>query len=100
MEFALLFGILPIISIALLFVKDTNRPRKLILNILLLLNAFVFLVPMLAAYLSTAEGESMFNENTGGGAYLWFYMFLLPLCGLALLVLGILKVVFALSSKK
>lgn len=100
MEFVILFGILPLISIGLLFLKDTNKRRRLIINILLILNALVFTLPMLAAYLSTPEGESMFNENTGGGAYLWFYMFLLPLCGLALFVLLILKIVFAFTSKK
>ncbi|NKI33279.1 hypothetical protein [Croceivirga thetidis] len=100
MEFALLFGILPLVSIGLLFIKDANKKRRIILNILLILNAIVFTLPMLAAYLSTAEGESMFNENTGGGAYLWFYMFLLPLCGFVLFVLLILKIVFAYVPKK
>jgi len=99
MEFILLFCILPLISIGLLFLKDTHIRRKRILNILIILNVLVYSLPMLSAFFSTPEGESMFNENTGGGAVLWFYMLLLPLCGLALFVLLVLKVVFAFTSK-
>lgn len=99
MEFILLLSIIPVVSLGLLFIKDVHKRRRIILNIILVLNALIFTLPMLAAFFSTPEGESMFNENTGGGAYLWFYMILLPLCGFALLILLVLKVVFAYSSK-
>ena len=99
MEFILLLSIIPVISLGLLFIKDVHKRRRLIFNIILILNTLIFTLPMLAAFFSTPEGERMFNENTGGGAYLWFYMILLPLCGFALLVLLVLKVVFANSSK-
>ncbi|KPM32554.1 Hypothetical protein I595_972 [Croceitalea dokdonensis DOKDO 023] len=94
------FLLIPLLGLVLLFLKDTNPRRKIILNGLLLLNSAIYLVPMILAYLSTPEGASLFNENTGGGAFLWFYMLLMPLCGLALLVLAILKIVFMVQSKQ
>jgi len=100
MEFTILFGIIPFISIVLLFIWDAHKTRKIILNILLVLNALVFSLPMMASYLSTPEGESMFNENTGGGTFLWFYMILFPACGFALFILAILKSVFWFLSRQ
>ena len=99
MEFIIFLSILPVISLGLLFLKDAHRRRKQILNILIVLNVLIYSLPMISAFFSTPEGESMFNENTGGGAILWSYMILLPLCGFALFVLLVLKVAFAFSSK-
>lgn len=99
MEFTILYLIIPAVSLGLLFLKDSNRRRKQILNILLIINALVYLLPMVAAYFSTPEGESVFNENTGGGAFLWFYLILLPLCTFVLFVLLIIKVVFVFTAK-
>lgn len=42
----LLFLILPISSVGLLFIGDSNPQRKLILNGLLILNAIIYLFPM------------------------------------------------------
>ncbi|MDO6518139.1 hypothetical protein [Zobellia uliginosa] len=88
----LLFLILPISSIALLFIDDSNTQRKLILNGLLILNAVVYLFPIGYAYFLTPKGGNMWDEN-GPGAVLWLYMILLPLCVIAQVVLFILKIV-------
>lgn len=70
------------------------------MNLLLILNACFFLSPILMAYSNTPSGESLWNENTGGGAALWLYIIVLPISALIQLVLLILKVVFAVNSKK
>lgn len=99
MGFIALLSILPLLSLGSLFLKDVHQRRRQVLNALLIINAVVFMLPVISAFFSTPEGESMFNENTGGGAVLWFYMILLPLCGFIFFVLLLLKVVFAFSSK-
>lgn len=88
----LLFMILPISSVGLLFIGDSNPQRKLILNGLLILNAIIYLFPMGYAYFLTPKGGNMWDEN-GPGAILWLYMIILPLCVIAQVVFLILKIV-------
>lgn len=95
----ILFFLIPLSSIGLLFLKDTKKKRKYVLNVLLILNAFLFLIPMILAYFNTPPGESMWNENTGGGVLLWLYIIIFPICALAQLTLLILKIVHASNSK-
>ncbi len=95
----LLFLLIPLSSILLVFLKDDKKERKRIMNLLLILNSIFFFSPIFSAYLNTPKGESMWNENTGGGAYLWLYFIVLPLSALAQLVLLILKIVFSTNSK-
>jgi len=64
------------------------------MNGLLIMNAIIFLSPIFMAYSNTPSGESMWDENTGGGAALWFYIIILPLSAIAQLVLLILKIGF------
>lgn len=90
----LLFLIIPISSILLLFLKDRNKNRQVALNILLIINAFFFLIPLFLAYSNTPKGESMWNENTGGGAVLWLYLIVFPICAIIQIVLLILKFVY------
>jgi len=87
--------LIPISSIALLFLKDENKGRGRLMAALLIANALFFLFPMILAYASTPAHESMLNKNTGGGAALWLYIFVFPLSAFIQLVLLILKVVFA-----
>ena len=94
MLIALLF-IIPILSIALLFVKDTKKIRRSILNVLLLLNLVLYASPVLVAYANTPKGENMFSELSGGGAALWLYYFILPASALVLLILMVLKLIFS-----
>lgn len=94
----IIFLIIPLSSIAFLFVKDNNKIRRLILNVLLILNALLFLFPLLLAYSNTPSGESMWNENTGGGASLWLYIIIFPLTIAIQVILFILKLVY--KSKK
>ena len=77
-------------SVALCFLKDQKKNRGIIINVLLLLNAIFYLAPLAFAYLETPKGENMWSEN-GPGAILWSYLILLPLCGLAFIVLLIFK---------
>ncbi|WP_343764682.1 hypothetical protein [Gangjinia marincola] len=85
--------LLPLSSIGLLFLKDDSKTRGLILNILLVLNAILFVLPILYAYINTRPDGNMFNEN-GPGAILWAYIILGPLCLGVQLILAILKFVF------
>ncbi|WP_343604188.1 hypothetical protein [Fluviicola sp.] len=94
----ILFLLIPVSGIALLFVKDVNKTRKITLNILLILNTILFLLPLMLAYSNTPSRESMWNENTGGGAALWLYILIFPLTGIFQLVLFILKLVYASKS--
>lgn len=92
--FGFLFSLLPLSSIGLCFLKDLNKTRKMVLNIILIFNGLVFLFPLLYAYLASGPEENMWNEN-GPGAILWLYIVVAPLCIIAQLVLLILKIVFA-----
>ena len=96
---ALIFFLIPLSSIGLLFLKDDKKERKQIMNGLLIMNAFFFLIPIFMAYSNNPAGESMWNENTGGGAALWLYIIILPISAIVQLVLLILKIVFATNSK-
>jgi hypothetical protein len=94
----LLFLLIPISSVVLLFLKDTKKKRKIILNILLILNVFLYLSPLIIAFFNTPPGESMWNENTGGGAAIWLYFIVFPVSVIAQLILLILKIVYATKS--
>jgi hypothetical protein len=96
---AILFLLIPLSSIGLLLLKDSKRERKIVMNVLLILNAVLFLSPMLMAYSNTPTGESMWNENTGGGAALWLYLIIFPFSAIAQIVLLVLKIIFAQNSK-
>ncbi len=99
MILTIIFLLIPISSIGLLFVKDYNARRREIMNVLLIINTFLFLSPLIKAYTSTPAGESMWNENTGGGANLWLYFIILPVCLIIQAVLATLKIVFSVEKK-
>lgn len=96
---AIIMLLIPLSSIGLLFLKDAKKERKLIMNILLILNALFFLSPMIMAFFNTPHGESMWNENTGGGAFLWLYLLVLPVSGIVQIILLVLKITYANNSK-
>lgn len=99
MILTIIFLLIPISSVGLMFVKDRNGNRREIMNVLLLINTFLFLGPLIQAYTSTPAGESMWNENTGGGANLWMYIIILPVCVIIQAVLATLKIVFSVEKK-
>ena len=91
--------LLPVfISVGLCFIKDTKKVRGLVLNVLLILNTLLYLFPIVYAFFSTRPDGNMWSEN-GPGAILWLYFMILPLCGLAFVVLLILKLVFRKTNK-
>jgi hypothetical protein len=94
-----LFLLIPLSSIGLLFLKDAKSQRKQVMNVLLILNAVLFLSPLIMAYLETPSGENMWSDNSGGGAFLWLYLIVLPICAIIQLVLLVLKINFAINSK-
>lgn len=96
---AIIFLLIPFSSIGLLFFKDVKKERKRRINKLLIINAVIFLLPLFMAYLNTPKGESIWNENTGGGAALWLYLIIFPISSMVQLVLLILKIVYASRSK-
>ena len=54
----------------------------------------VALSPIIAAFLfSLINGGSMFDESSGGGAYLWFLMASLPI-GFVMIVIGLISMAF------
>lgn len=56
----LFFGFLPALSIGLCFLHDGHSKRRLVLNILLLANAALFLLPPgMAWYINMTEGGAM-----------------------------------------
>jgi hypothetical protein len=93
MDLFLLFGILPTLSILLLFIPDVNEKRKNQLNKLIAFNVFVFLSPILLAKLLTlTDGGDIANENTGGDAAFWLYLILFPVCVIAFIILLVFKI--------
>lgn len=99
MILTIIFFFIPISSVGLLFVKDYNAVRREIMNILLIINTLLFLSPLINAYTSTPAGESMWNENSGGGENLWMYLIILPVCLIIQFVLIALKIVFYIEKK-
>lgn len=90
-----LFLLLPLSGIGLLFLNDKNKERKKIMNLMLVMNILFFFSPLMKAYFNSPSGESMWNENTGGGAYIWLYIIVLPVSALIQLILIVLKIIFA-----
>ncbi len=93
-----IFLLIPLTSFGLMFLRDSKRDRKITLSILMGINAVFYLFPALLAFANTPDGESMWNENTGGGAALWLYIFVLPLSAIFQFILIILKIVNAANS--
>ena len=91
----LLLLLLPfLLNLGLLFLKDHKTKRGVVLNVLVLLNAFLFLWPVFMALVNTPSGESMWNESSGGGAAFWLYYFVWPACTVFFLLLLVLKLIF------
>lgn len=91
---------IPVSSIFLLFLKDRNTDRKFLLNMIIIFNNILYFAPLVLAFTNTPEGESMWNENTGGGAWLWTYFLILPLCAIAHITLFIFKLSIHLKIRK
>jgi hypothetical protein len=72
-----LFLLIPASAVGFFFCKDTNRRRKLFLNVVLIGNSFFYFSPLLYAVCYTPRGGNMWSEN-GPGAALWAYMFVFP----------------------
>jgi len=94
-----IFLILMIPSL-IFFLKDQNKVRKKILNGLIIANLVFIYIPLILAVINTPLGESMWDENSGGGTYFWIYYIVLPIYAPTQLVLTILKVVFAIKSRR
>ncbi len=89
------FFLIPAASIALLFAKDRDPARKTVMDVLIGANCLLYLYPIIQAYLNTPKGESIYDENKGGGAALWMYIYILPITIIAFIIFLILKSVFA-----
>lgn len=100
MLIALLFFSIPAVCIGLLFLRDDNKKRKYVLNAFLILNDFVFMIPISMAFLFKGEGQSMWDENSGGGVFMWYYLILLPICAMVLFALAVLKIIFTVRSSR
>lgn len=91
----LLLLLLPfLLNLGLLFIKDRKTNRGRVLNVLVLLNALLFLLPVFMALINTPSGESIWNESSGGGAAFWLYYFVWPACAVFFLLLLVLKLIF------
>lgn len=95
----LFFTTLPLISVLLCFLKDAKPARRKILNILLVLNSMLFLMPLALAFWYNLTSGGGYGENAGGAAF-WYYFFLLPVCLPVFVVLLILKIRNARSFSK
>lgn len=90
----------PVIPALIFFLKDKNKLRKNILNGLIIANLVFVYIPLILAFFNTPQGESIWDENSGGGTYFWIYYLVLPIYAPTQLVLTILKVVFAIKSRR
>ena len=93
----IVFLAIPIASFILLFLKDDQKVRKWVMNILLIVNLVFFLSPIILVFLNTPPGKS-FTSPSGGSGWgneLWLYLLVFPISGIVLLALMILKIIFA-----
>ncbi len=95
----LFFTTLPLASVLLCFLKDARPGRKKLLNILLILNSMLFLMPLALAFRYNLTSGGGYGENAGGAAF-WYYFFLVPFCLPVFVVLLILKIRNARSFRK
>ncbi|MEY2904776.1 MAG: hypothetical protein RJA52_792 [Bacteroidota bacterium] len=89
-----LIGLIPLILALVVLLKDARKKRRFVLNILILGNLIFFYSPLILALFNTPYGESMWNENSGGGAYFWLYYWVIPIYIPVQLILTILRLVF------
>jgi hypothetical protein len=87
--------LIPFIPALIFFLKDKNKLRKNILNGLVIANLVFLYTPLFLAVINTPNGESIWNENSGGGTYIWLYYLIIPIYLIVQLILTILKLVFA-----
>lgn len=99
LPYIIFFSIIPITSILLCFVKDSDLKRRKKTNLILLGNAFIFIFPLLFAYLVTLPDGNMWNEN-GPGVVIWFYMILIPGCFMLELIFLIRKFKYAVEKPR
>ncbi len=92
------FIAVPVTGIFLLFLKDKDKDRRFLLNALIVFNNIIYFGPILLAFLNTPKEESMWNEATGGGSWLWAYILVFPLCAVIQLILFIVKLLIHLRS--
>ena len=96
----ILIFLIPLIPALIFFFKDQNKLRKNILNGLIIANLVFVYIPLILAFFNTPQGESIWDENSGGGTYFWIYYLVLPIYALTQLAITILKVVFAIKSRR
>jgi hypothetical protein len=94
-----LFLLLPLSSIIIFFIKDSKKGRRKILNVFLIINTIIYVLPLAFAFLATFPNGNMWNEN-GPGVVLWFYFLIFPLCILIQVILIILKIINNIKSRK
>jgi len=96
--FTALFLVIPIASLALCLINDEDQKRKRLINTLLMINVLIYFAPLFIAFIGSFPNGNMWNEN-GSGAFLWFYLLVIPFCGAAFIVFLILKIIYR-SGKK
>jgi len=83
------FILIPIYNIVLLASPTTVAATVRNKSLLVRAGQFVAVSPIIGAFLySLIKGGSMFNESTGGGAFLWLLFTTLPI-GLILIAIGV-----------
>lgn len=90
-SFMLFFFSLPASTVFLVFLKDSDRRRRVLLSAVLVANTLLYFSPLAYAYLKTPAGGNMWSEN-GPGAALWLYMYLFPVTIGLQYVLGARKI--------
>jgi uncharacterized membrane protein YhaH (DUF805 family) len=83
------FILIPIYNIVLLASPTTVAATVLKRSLLVRAGQFVIVSPIIGAFLySLLAGGSMFNESTGGGAFIWGLFITVPI-GLILIAIGV-----------
>jgi len=84
--YIIVFLVTLVIPIVLMFLRDTNLKRKKVLNLLLIITMVLLYLPLVLAY---------FIDMT----YHWLMLATIPIGGVILIALCVLKIVFHVNSK-
>ncbi|MCR9174362.1 MAG: hypothetical protein NXI10_17835 [bacterium] len=90
LEIALII-VLPLCNLMFLFIKDSNKKRRYVTNILICLNILLYLAPYLSGIPNTPSGKSVLWEGQGDGGVFMYYFLIFPLCLVTTIILAVLR---------
>lgn len=76
-----------------MYLRDPDTRKHRIWTVLIASNTFLFLSPLIYAFVDAFPDGNMWSDN-GSGAVLWSYFLLLPVCLVILVILLVVKPAF------